>query len=54
LEEVPILFVTSMMAEGGEAGGNSFGWYGPLEKPVTPKRLACAVDSILQHGKLEC
>jgi CheY-like chemotaxis protein len=54
LEEVPILFVTSMMAEGSEAGGNSFGWYGPLEKPVTPKRLARAVDNILQHGKLEC
>ena len=54
LQEVPILFVTSMIAEGEEAGRNPFGWHGPLEKPVSPKRLASAVDSILQHGKLEC
>jgi CheY-like chemotaxis protein len=53
LQEVPILFVTSMMAEGAGASSNPFGWHGPLEKPVSPKRLASAVDSILQYGKLE-
>ena len=52
LEEVPILFVTSMMSEGTRTGRNSFGWHGPLEKPVSPKRLARAVDSILAHGVL--
>lgn len=53
LEEVPILFVTSMMAEGTTASRNAFGWYGPLEKPVSPRRLAQAVESILQTGTLD-
>jgi CheY-like chemotaxis protein len=53
MSEVPILFVTSMIPEGGKAGNNPFGWFGPLAKPVSPKRLARAVEQILQHGILE-
>jgi len=53
LDEVPILFVTSMIPEGTPASGNAFGWHGPLEKPVSPKRLARAIDHILQHGVLD-
>jgi CheY-like chemotaxis protein len=53
LEEVPILFVTSMMPETKAAGRNAFGWHGPLEKPVSPKRLVRAIDSILQNGLLD-
>jgi DNA-binding response OmpR family regulator len=52
-EDVPILFVTSMIAEGSPAGLNPFGWHGPLAKPVSPRRLARAVDSILRHGVLD-
>jgi len=52
MQDVPILFVTSMIAEGGPAGKNPFGWHGPLAKPVSPKKLARAVDNILQHGAL--
>jgi len=53
MQDVPILFVTSMIAEGTSAGRNPFGWFGPLEKPVSAKRLARAVDSILQRGVLD-
>jgi CheY-like chemotaxis protein len=53
LEEVPVLFVTSMMPETKAAGRNAFGWHGPLEKPVSPKRLVRAVESILESGTLE-
>lgn len=53
LEEVPILFVTSLMAEGTAASRNAFGWHGPLEKPVSPKRLARAIESILKNGVLD-
>ena len=53
LKDVPILFVTSRIAEGENGGGNAFGWFGPLAKPVSPKRLARVVESILQHGTLE-
>src|SRR5258705_11030256 len=40
-QDVPILFVTSMIPE--DAGANSFGWLGPLAKPVAPKTLRNAV-----------
>ncbi|EDY18740.1 response regulator receiver protein [Chthoniobacter flavus Ellin428] len=53
LEEVPVLFVTSLIPEGTAASRNAFGWHGPLEKPVSPKRLARAIDHILQHGVLD-
>jgi CheY-like chemotaxis protein len=50
LKDVPILFLTSMIPE--SAGGNPFGWFGPLAKPVTPKRLASAVENILRNGTI--
>lgn len=53
LEEVPILFVTSMIPEGTAASRNAFGWHGPLEKPVSAKRLTRAVESILEHSSLD-
>ena len=53
MEDVPILFVTSLIAEGTPAGTNPFGWHGPLAKPVSPRKLARAVDSILQSGVLK-
>lgn len=51
LENVPILFLTSMIPE--SAGTNAFGWFGPVAKPVSPKRLARLVESILQHRTIE-
>lgn len=50
LQKVPILFVTSRIPE--SAGGNPFGWFGPLAKPVAPKTLARAVENILTHGAM--
>lgn len=49
LENVPILFVTSMIPE--SAGQNPFGWWGPLAKPVLPKTLVATVESILGERK---
>jgi CheY-like chemotaxis protein len=49
-KDVPVLFMTSMVAEGESAGNNPFGWFGPLAKPVPPNRLARVVESILTHG----
>lgn len=53
LSTVPILFMTSMMEDGGSAAENPFGWFGPLAKPVPKHRLITAVDEILQHGALD-
>ena len=53
LIDIPILFVTSMIPEGENTGNNPFGWFGPLAKPVSPKKLARVVESILEHGVLE-
>lgn len=53
LKEVPILFVTSRIAEDQGSGSNPFGWFGPLAKPVSPQRLARVVENILQHQALD-
>ena len=53
LKDVPVLFVTSRIAEEESGGRNPFGWFGPLAKPVSSKRLARVVECILQHGALE-
>jgi CheY-like chemotaxis protein len=50
LKDVPVLFMTSMIPEGESAGQNPFGWFGPLAKPVSSKKLARVVESILEHG----
>jgi CheY-like chemotaxis protein len=52
-KDVPVLFVTSMISEEKPGSTNPFGWFGPLAKPVSPRRLARVVDSILHHGTLE-
>ncbi|MEP6670772.1 MAG: response regulator [Chthoniobacter sp.] len=49
-KNIPVLFMTSMAPEGESAGNNPFGWFGPLAKPVSKKKLAQVVDSILVHG----
>lgn len=47
LQDVPVLFVTSMIPE--DAGANAFGWLGPLAKPVAPKTLVNTVKTILHQ-----
>jgi len=53
LKDIPILFVTSMIPEESDDVQNPFGWFGPLQKPVSPRRLARVVESILKHGTIE-
>jgi CheY-like chemotaxis protein len=52
LQNVPILFVTSMIPE--SAGANAFGWLGPLAKPVAPKTLVKTVENILHQRTTSC
>ena len=53
MKDIPILFVTSMIPESVKASQNPFGWFGPLTKPVSSKRLVRAIDSILQRENME-
>jgi CheY-like chemotaxis protein len=52
LQDVPILFVTSMIPE--SAGANAFGWLGPLAKPVMPSTLVNTVETILHQRATTC